>query len=93
VQKMSLARLCEFFLLSRVCVNTFSDGEPHPKLTRQVSTETSKVGLDMTSKFASVTDDTEARVRAKTYGLVTLEQMRAAQDLVEVVRPCASMPE
>ncbi len=40
---------------------------------------------DMGSKFSSIIDDVEVRLRAKTYGLVTLEQMKAAQEAVEEV--------
>ena len=46
--------------------------------------------MDMNSKFSSTANDAEARLRAKTYGLVTLEQMKAAQEAVETVLLCVS---
>lgn len=47
---------------------------------------------DMNSKFSSTMDDVESRLRAKTYGLVTLEQMKKAQEAVVVEIQAAQAP-
>ena len=54
-------------------------------IKEQVSRNNKRSIQDMGVKFSSIIDDVQVRLRAKTYGLVTLSEMKAAQVLTLIL--------